>query len=167
MSLVLEEFYRHLNVVGVSSMTGHGVTEFFDAVKAKEAEYERVYRPALEKMQAEKEKNKTERQGKELEKLLAGMNVQSGKKAAKKQEEGEGEGSGEKEEETLSDLEAQMDSDVEAEMVEPDEDEDRDEGGGEDDGLARRYRQALQDTGGGSMEEAESFARYLNASAQR
>jgi hypothetical protein len=60
MSLVLDEFYKHLKVrklrwislaagcpslipiqaVGVSSMTGAGVAEFFDAVEASRKEYE-------------------------------------------------------------------------------------------------------------------------------
>lgn len=57
MSLVLDEFYKHLKVgprgfpfslqislsqsVGVSSMTGDGVTEFFQAVEASREEYEK------------------------------------------------------------------------------------------------------------------------------
>ena len=57
MSLVLDEFYKHLKVgpcgfplslqtsvsqsVGVSSMTGDGVAEFFQAVEASREEYER------------------------------------------------------------------------------------------------------------------------------
>ena len=58
MSLVLDEFYKHLTVrrrpvlfvavfsispqaVGVSSMTGAGIKEFFDAVEASRTEYEK------------------------------------------------------------------------------------------------------------------------------
>jgi GPN-loop GTPase len=40
MSLVLDEFYSHLKVVGVSAVTGEGIDEFFDAVKAATEEYE-------------------------------------------------------------------------------------------------------------------------------
>jgi GTPase SAR1 family protein len=60
MSLVLDEFYKHLKVcdmlsrsfiysqllifgqaVGVSSMTGQGISEFFEAVEASREEYEK------------------------------------------------------------------------------------------------------------------------------
>jgi len=57
MSLVLDEFYKHLKVgppgfpftlqtslsqsVGVSSMTGDGIAEFFQAVEASREEYEK------------------------------------------------------------------------------------------------------------------------------
>ena len=41
MSLVLEEFYKHLTAVGVSSYTGAGIKEFFDAVEASRTEYEK------------------------------------------------------------------------------------------------------------------------------
>jgi GPN-loop GTPase len=41
MSLVLDEFYKHLKAVSVSSYTGEGVPEFFDAVDASRAEYEK------------------------------------------------------------------------------------------------------------------------------
>jgi translation initiation factor IF-2 len=40
MSLVLDEFYSHLKVVGVSAVTGEGIDDFFDAVKAATKEYE-------------------------------------------------------------------------------------------------------------------------------
>jgi translation initiation factor IF-2 len=40
MSLVLDEFYSHLKVVGVSAVTGEGIDDFFDAVKAATEEYE-------------------------------------------------------------------------------------------------------------------------------
>ena len=41
MSLVLDEFYKHLKAVGVSSLTGDGLKEFFDAVEASRTEYEK------------------------------------------------------------------------------------------------------------------------------
>ena len=40
MSLVLDEFYNHLKVVGVSAVTGNGVDDFFKAVDESAEEYE-------------------------------------------------------------------------------------------------------------------------------
>ena len=39
MCLVLEEFYKHLRVVGVSAMTGAGMEELFKAVDEAVVEY--------------------------------------------------------------------------------------------------------------------------------
>lgn len=41
MSLVLDEFYKHLKAVSVSSLTGSGMKEFFEAADASREEYER------------------------------------------------------------------------------------------------------------------------------
>ncbi|KAJ7230666.1 XPA-binding protein 1 [Mycena pura] len=57
MSLVLDEFYKHLKAVGVSSMTGAGVKEFFDAVDTSRTEYETEYLPELERARAAREKS--------------------------------------------------------------------------------------------------------------
>ncbi|KAJ7355798.1 XPA-binding protein 1 [Mycena olivaceomarginata] len=57
MSLVLDEFYKHLKTVGVSSMTGAGIKEFFDAVDASRTEYETDYLPELERARKEREKS--------------------------------------------------------------------------------------------------------------
>ncbi|EIN04442.1 hypothetical protein PUNSTDRAFT_146424 [Punctularia strigosozonata HHB-11173 SS5] len=57
MSLVLDEFYKHLTAVGVSSMTGDGIKEFFDAVEASRGEYERDYVPELERARAAREQS--------------------------------------------------------------------------------------------------------------
>lgn len=57
MSLVLDEFYKHLKAVGVSSMTGAGVKEFFDAVDASRTEYEKEYLPELEAARAAREQS--------------------------------------------------------------------------------------------------------------
>ncbi|KAK7696495.1 hypothetical protein QCA50_001153 [Cerrena zonata] len=56
MSLVLDEFYQHLTAVGVSSMTGAGMKEFFDAVEASRTEYEKEYLPELQRARAAREK---------------------------------------------------------------------------------------------------------------
>ncbi|KAJ7035571.1 XPA-binding protein 1 [Mycena alexandri] len=57
MSLVLDEFYKHLKAVGVSSMTGAGIKEFFDAVDASRTEYETDYLPELERARQAREKS--------------------------------------------------------------------------------------------------------------
>ncbi|KZP07020.1 hypothetical protein FIBSPDRAFT_875937, partial [Athelia psychrophila] len=56
MSLVLDEFYQHLKAVGVSSVTGDGIDEFFTAVEASREEYETLYLPDLERARAIREK---------------------------------------------------------------------------------------------------------------
>ncbi|KAJ7173708.1 hypothetical protein C8R46DRAFT_1083731 [Mycena filopes] len=57
MSLVLDEFYKHLKAVGVSSVTGAGIKEFFDAVDASRTEYETDYLPELERARQTREKS--------------------------------------------------------------------------------------------------------------
>ncbi|KAF9782466.1 XPA-binding protein 1 [Thelephora terrestris] len=57
MSLVLDEFYKNLKAVGVSSVTGDGIMEFFEAVDASREEYERDYLPELERARAARDKS--------------------------------------------------------------------------------------------------------------
>lgn len=140
MSLMLEEFYSHLSVVGVSAMTGHGIDEFFDAVKEKTAEFNRDYKPELERRKAEREAAVKEEREQELGKLMKNMGVsgQSSKDEDKVDMD------------VISDIEDSSEEDVE-----------RDE-----DGLTDRYKQALDESGGGSSNQNDdnSFARYLKTS---
>ena len=169
MSLMLEEFYRHLNVVGVSAMTGKGVDGFFEAVKEKAEEFERDYRPELEKRQKERARSKEQRREKELGKLMKDMNVREGErktkgglKVARKAQLKEGS--------TLSDLEDdEMEDEAGAGMEESGEDEEEEDDDGEDGqgGLSDRYKKALAEEGGskaGSANDEHSFTRYLRAS---
>ncbi|KAG1891638.1 uncharacterized protein F5891DRAFT_1166587 [Suillus fuscotomentosus] len=55
MSLVLDEFYKHLKAVGVSSTTGAGIKEFFDAVEESRETYRTEYLPELERARAARE----------------------------------------------------------------------------------------------------------------
>ncbi len=163
MSLMLEEFYRHLSVVAVSSMTGQGVNEFFEAVSEKAKEFERDYKPELEKRREERQQEKEGRREKELGKLMKDMHVADSARestgglraaiAAQKQDI-----------DTISDMEDEVDSDAGVEGDGSDEDE-AGEGGPADDGLSRRYKKALTDEGGASRStEEHSFTRYLRAS---
>ena len=45
MSLVLDEFYQNLRTVGVSSMAGEGIEDFFKAVNEAVLEYQTEYKP--------------------------------------------------------------------------------------------------------------------------
>ena len=161
MSLMLEEFYRHLNVVGVSAMTGKGIDEFFEAVGEKVKEFERDYQPELDKRRREREQGKKDARAQELDKLMRDMNMSA---------QAHGSGSGLQQAQvakkldiaTISDEEDNAMDSEEGEMVEPDEDDDE-LNGDEDEGLSRRYHQALTDEGGGNTSEDHSFARYLRA----
>ncbi|KAI6128110.1 XPA-binding protein 1 [Pisolithus croceorrhizus] len=57
MSLVLDEFYKHLKAVGVSSLTGDGIKEFFDAVEESRDSYEKEYLPELTRARAARERS--------------------------------------------------------------------------------------------------------------
>lgn len=77
MSLVLEEFYNHLDVVGVSSMTGDGFDDYLECLARKKAEYWNDYRPELEAMKAQRDKNKDAAKKDQFEKLMKDMNGKS------------------------------------------------------------------------------------------
>ena len=162
MSLMLEEFYAHLNVVGVSSMTGKGIDDFFEAVAAKTEEFKRDYQPELEKRRQQLQQDKQNKRDKELGKLMKDMNVST---SSKGQGSEIGKPSQRQQGDTLSDLE---DDEVEATMVEPDEETGSDEDGigrkdSRDDGLSKRYKSALNEEGRPEPDD-HSFTRYLRTS---
>jgi GPN-loop GTPase len=142
MSLMLEEFYSHLSVVGVSSMTGAGINEFFEAVGEKAKEFERDYKPELERRKKLREEEKHANREKELGKLMKDMAV-SGKPSSNK---------------------SAPDMDTLSDMEEDDSEEDGVGNEHEDEGLSTRYKQALADAGGPSNQDNHSFTRYLRAS---
>ncbi|KAL2264125.1 hypothetical protein VTK26DRAFT_1994 [Humicola hyalothermophila] len=142
MSLVLEEFYSHLNVVSVSSLHGTGIDEFFEAVKEKAEEFKRDYQPERDRRRAEREENKKKQREKELEKMMRGMGMgDSGSKSA-----------------AMGDLKEEEDD---AGVLSSDEESDGDIDIDEDDreGLQARYEAAMknQDSTGADA----SFAKYL------
>ena len=154
MSLVLEEFYNNLSVVGVSSMTGQGVDAFFEAVEEKRVEFDREYKPELERKRKERDREKEERREKEVSRMMKDMGVSSSG-----QKKTQGGRAGREEPETVSDAE-QMSSEEEegGDIVDPDEEEEVDE---DDDGVIRRYQDALRDGGGAASAEDASFAKYI------
>jgi len=142
MSLMLEEFYSHLSVVGVSSMTGAGVDEFFTAVEEKAQEFERDYKPELERRKKQRDEEKIANREKELGKLMKDMAV-SGEPSSK-------EAPDEKPDmDTLSDME---------------DDDEEDDAERDEDGLSARYKQALEGETGGPSNDDHSFTRYLRTS---
>ncbi|KAL2215797.1 putative ATP binding protein [Thermoascus aurantiacus ATCC 26904] len=159
MSLMLEEFYRHLNVVGVSSMTGEGVDEFFAAVEEKRQEFERDYKPELERKRKEREEAKAARREQELGKLMKDMNVSGASRSSHKGRRDEAETVSEAEEEDL----ASRDAIGESESDDDSGDEEDASGAGGNAGLEQRYKQALADSSQPSEQDL-SFARYLRAS---
>lgn len=160
MSLMLEEFYAHLNVVGVSSMTGKGIDDFFEAVAAKRQEFIRDYQPELEKRRQQVQQDKQNKRDRELGKLMKDMNVSN---SGSSKQPDIGKPSRRQHGDTLSDLED--DEEPEATMVDADEEEENDDDGKEstDGGLSTRYKNALNEDGGPEAED-HSFTRYLRAS---
>ncbi|KAF2202942.1 hypothetical protein GQ43DRAFT_367972 [Delitschia confertaspora ATCC 74209] len=148
MSLVLEEFYKHLSVVGVSAMTGSGIDEFFKSVEEKRLEFERDYKPELERRKEQREKEKVEKREKELSRLMKDMKMGGGQKK----------GPPKMEPETVSDAE---DGDETADFDDEDDDEDADP----ESSLQNRYQQALRESRGdegGPSGDDFSFARYMH-----
>ncbi|KAK1771614.1 hypothetical protein QBC33DRAFT_158117 [Phialemonium atrogriseum] len=146
MSLMLEEFYAHLSVVAVSSMTGQGIDDFFEAVKEKADEFKRDYQPELERRRADREENKKKAREKELDKMMQGMSV-SGPSGSGPQV-GDVKDEDEDEMETFS-----------ADDDDDDEDED-DKTARDGEGLQSRYETALQGADDSAAADA-SFAKYL------
>ncbi|KFY61005.1 hypothetical protein V496_05203 [Pseudogymnoascus sp. VKM F-4515 (FW-2607)] len=144
MSLMLEEFYSHLSVVGVSSMTGDGIDEFFEAVQEKADEFNRDYKPELERRRKQRADEKTAGREKELGKLMKDMAV-SGERSNAPEEKVDMD--------VISDLEDSSDSDANAEGDE----------GEREEGLKSRYKEAMERSGG-AQDEDNSFTRYVRSS---
>lgn len=166
MSLVLEEFYKHLSLVPVSSMTGQGIDEFFQAVQEKAEEFERDYRPELERRQAEREKEKEGKKDKDLGRLMEDLQVENRSGAGRR----DGGSARKPEPDIISDLEDEDDDDYDlpvTNMVEPDEDEAENFDEDDEGGLEQKYQQVLaaenRDMEGLSSDE-KSFLRYVNSS---
>ncbi|PKU38814.1 gpn-loop gtpase 1 [Limosa lapponica baueri] len=73
MSLVLDEFYSSLKVVGVSAVLGTGLDDFFVQLSKAVDEYEREYRPEYERLRKTLEKAQNKQKRKQLEHLWKDM----------------------------------------------------------------------------------------------
>ena len=153
MSLMLEEFYRHLNVVGVSSMTGDGIDDFFKAVEEKRQEFERDYRPELERKKKEREEAKESNRELELGKLMKDMSVSGSTRSRRREEEAE----------TVSEAEEEEEARQKDEEFGLDDSDDDEAPTADDEGLSERYQQAMSDSRAGPSDGDHSFARYLGA----
>lgn len=149
MSLMLDEFYAHLSVVGVSSMTGQGVDDFFAAVREKADEFNRDYVPELEKKRSEREDLKRKTREKELEKMMRGMGMESGKAG--------GSSSG-----NIVRPPAEDEDDDNVGVPSDDDDDYGDDDEMDREGLEARYAAAMQGGADSTMDDA-SFAKYLHS----
>lgn len=164
MSLMLEEFYRHLSIVGVSSMTGDGVDEFFEAVETKRQEFERDYKPELERKKKEREEQKESQRELELGKLMKDMSVSgSSRQPAKPTTSGEPE--------TVSEAEDEEDDIIKRGLADGEDDSDYEDyqgyqgpDAGNDETLTQRYKEALSGSQSAPSDQDNSFTRYLRAS---
>ncbi|EPY77414.1 GPN-loop GTPase 1 [Camelus ferus] len=73
MSLVLDEFYSSLRVVGVSAVLGTGLDELFVQVASAAEEYEREYRPEYERLKKSLARAQSQQQEEQLERLRKDM----------------------------------------------------------------------------------------------
>ncbi|XP_061100174.1 GPN-loop GTPase 1 [Conger conger] len=73
MSLVLDEFYNNLRVVGVSAVTGTGLDELFQQVSEAAKEYETEYRPEYERLHRELTAAQSKKQQEQLDRLRKDM----------------------------------------------------------------------------------------------
>ena len=82
MSLMLEEFYSQLDVVGVSSFTGDGFDEFMQCVDKKVDEYDQYYKQEREKALNLKKKKEEMRKQKSLNGLMKDLGLNEKSSAA-------------------------------------------------------------------------------------
>lgn len=80
MSLMLEEFYSHLNMVAVSSTTGDGIDNFFEAVEVKRNEFNQDYKPELDKRRKQREEEKVTNKEQELTKVMQDLNMSAARR---------------------------------------------------------------------------------------
>lgn len=144
MSLMLEEFYSHLEMVGVSSMTGDGIDEFFEAVDRKAEEFNRDYKPELDRRIAEREKEKTSQKSEDLARVMSDMKMDGELKSRG--------GDTDMDDENELDEEDAREGDNYEDVL-PDSDE----------ALKQKYEKTLKEQGLQTTEGDRSFARYVQS----
>jgi len=87
MCLALEEFYRHLNYVGVSSVTGSGMSDLFSAIQSAACDYEQYYKKELDKRIAEKKRREEEQKQFNMQKFKKDLEESKGHKVVLKRED--------------------------------------------------------------------------------
>ncbi len=129
MSLVLEEFYQHLDLVGVSAVSGSGMDDFMTAIEKKVTEYNADYKPMLEAAIRERQQQRDDEKQKSLDRLMADVRVD---KATQK-------------EKLKADEDALVVSDIEDHegILDPDDSSNDDEQQ-EDVSLEQRYRERVE-----------------------
>ncbi|SMN19452.1 similar to Saccharomyces cerevisiae YJR072C NPA3 Essential, conserved, cytoplasmic ATPase [Maudiozyma saulgeensis] len=164
MSLMLEEFYSQLDMVGVSSYTGDGFDQFLDAVDDKVKEYDEFYKAERDRIVKEKEEKEQKRKEKSLNGLMKDLGLNEAKKndghesddsieVISDLEEGENDGILERDEDEGVEREYTFAGD-ERMTGEVNEDKTPD--------LQKRYAEALAATAKSpSSETAENIARYI------
>lgn len=146
MSLMLDEFYKHLDLVAVSAMTGAGIDDFMKAVEGKCLEYERDYKPEMEKARKRREEQKLEEKEKELGRLMKDIDVGDG-------------GKGKEEPAVMSDIES-SDEEAGQGVLERDEDEEMQD----EEGLQEKYERVGKENEPGTDPLLDaSLKRYLHA----
>lgn len=81
MSLMLEEFYSQLDIVGVSSFTGDGFDDFMAAVDNKVDEYNEFYKAERDRIILKKQQDEKKRQAKSMTKLMKDLDLKDAKSA--------------------------------------------------------------------------------------
>ncbi|CAK7893276.1 GPN-loop GTPase 1 [[Candida] anglica] len=156
MSLMLEEFYSQLDVVGVSAYTGNGFDDFMNAVDNKVDEYNEFYKAERERILKKKEDDEKRRQTKSLNNLMKDLDLKDGNKDS----------------EVLSDYESEDDKDVQGELLRDEDEPEREYTFPEDrnseldpvtdSDLQSRYQEAFDATAKtASSKTAEAIAQYI------
>ncbi|KIV78766.1 hypothetical protein PV11_06378 [Exophiala sideris] len=151
MSLMLEEFYSHLNMVAVSSMTGDGIDDFFEAVEEKRKEFERDYRPELEKRRKEREAESATKREQDLTKVMRDMNMNPKPKATEK---------------AAAPLDASEEEEADEDENDADDYPDVERDDDDEETLRQRYKNAMREQGIQVDDDDPTVARML-AQAKR
>lgn len=160
MSLVLEEFYSSMDMVGVSSMTGEGIDEFFDIVDQKKDDFNKNYKPELERRRKERQAESAEQKSKDLARVMDDMGLE---KKAKKETENpavkqdsvdvsinDDDNEGEDDDEDVRDPDTYADAERDEQAE-----------------LKRRYANTLRQQGAQIDEQDASFVRFVQTSQGR